>query len=121
MAGIQRTYIHGRADFFAVLDETLALTRDLLSRGVWAPLASIEKQLEAMKRWTAAGREPTLEERKKVQIGLVAARELEPAETDAMYAYNQRIYELNGYFKDWLSDAELATFDDSDPLSDFID
>ena len=62
MAGIVRTYINSRADFFTVLADTLDRTKDLLSRGAFAPLQSIEKQLEAMQQWTAGGREPTLDE-----------------------------------------------------------
>ena len=37
---------------------------------------TIDTQLDAMERWTAAGREPAEDERKTISIGLIAVREL---------------------------------------------
>ncbi len=116
---LRRTFINSRADFFRVVDEALDMTADRLSQTVFAPLASIARQLEAIKAWTAGGREPTLDERRKVSIGLIATRELEPAASADDAAYLTRLYEIDGYFSDWLSDAELLAFDDADWRNDF--
>jgi hypothetical protein len=114
----KRKHINSRADFFRVLDEAIDMTHERLGRGLWSPLQSIGAQLEAIKKWTDGGREPTVDERKLVDIGLVVARELEPAADVEEQRYNERLYEIQGYFGEWLSDAQLAAPDD-DPLKHF--
>ena len=110
-------YIKGRSDFYPLLEQTLADTRELASRyppGQNAPLESILAQLEAMTRWTYTGRDPTPTERKSITAGTVVARELSPAHDAASSIYNLKVTELSDYFKRWLTDEELVTFDAKD-------
>ncbi len=96
-----RSHVNDAADFARVLAEAQRMTRSLLSGGDFAPLQSVALQLDAMQAWTADGRVPSEEERASIQLGVVVFRELEPAPTPELYEYNQRLYELNGFFKEW--------------------
>ena len=96
-----RAYVTSRDDFAVVLEQAIAATRRMLCGGDFLPLRSIAMQLDAMAKWTAGGRTPTDEERSAIQLGVVVFRELEPAQTRELYDYNQRLYELNGFFKEW--------------------
>ena len=119
---IVRKYINSRADFFRVLGELMKQTKDLVRQNpTYPPFENIDMQLDAIARWTANGRDPTKDERQQVSIGKLVVRELEPAGTDEMYEYTQKLHELNGYFKEWLSDDELADFDEDDWRNDFDD
>jgi hypothetical protein len=93
--------ITSRAEFFRTLDITRAEVDDLVARqptySVWGVL---QRQLQAMKEWSADG-DPTPEERAKISIGLVAARELEPPATPAMDALIDRLHLLNYARKHW--------------------
>ncbi len=119
------TYKHlqGRADFQPLLTQLLAKTRALLppKAGQWPAIESIVMQLDAIRRWTDNGRDPLPDERASITIGKVVVRELEPAPDASMAEYNEQLVELCDYFKRWLSDEELASFDDDDLLSDFYD
>jgi hypothetical protein len=120
MVGIKRTFINSRADFFTVLADVIGRTKKLVAAEPgYAPFESIDMQLDAISRWTANDREPTVDERKRITIGRIIVRELSPAPTEELAEYTKRLTEVGGYFQDWMSDAELATFDDSAPLSDF--
>ena len=120
MTGIDNNYVKNRADFFRVLGEAQQKTGELMKVYPKSPtLDSIEIQLDAMWRWTVDDRTPTLDERKSITIGKVVNREMEPAATDELYVYMQKLYELSAYFKDWMTDEEMENFDDSDPMSDF--
>jgi hypothetical protein len=100
-----RMFINSRGDFHSVLDQTLAEARGLAAETPgYAPMKIIVRQLEAMKAWTAGGRTPTPEERQRVDIGVIAVRELEPTETPEQDDFNLRLHELNGYFEDWPED-----------------
>jgi hypothetical protein len=95
-----------RTDFFDVLDETRreADARAQRARG-FEPLRSIAVPLEAMQNMTAGGRPPTEDERDSTAIGLIAVREREPTEDAQMADFNARLYELEGYFREWPADA----------------
>jgi hypothetical protein len=122
MAGIQRKYVNSRADFFDVLRDTIRRTKDLLKKSPGnTTIDEIDAQLDAIRRWTDRGREPTKDERRSVAIGPRIVREFEPAPNDEIFDWTERLYEVEGYFKDWFTDDQLATFDDSDPRSDFDD
>lgn len=97
-----RIFINSRSDFFRVLEQTLDEARSFSEKAPgFAPMELIVMQLEAMQSWTAGGREPTLEERKRIDIGPIAIRELEPAEDEEQDEFQLRLHELNGYFEDW--------------------
>jgi hypothetical protein len=118
---IHRNYVKSRADFFKVLDDALQETKRIAGpSATWPPIESILDQLDAMKRWTANGRDPTKDERRSISIGLIASRELQGVPDD-LYDYVQKLHELSGYFKEWLADDEVAAFDETDLLSDFDD
>ncbi|MGZ3474379.1 MAG: immunity protein Tsi6 family protein [Polyangiales bacterium] len=117
----QYKYIKSRADFFIALDEAIKQTLDLLKKSPKDPyLDSILTQLDAIKRWTDGGREPTEDERKSLTIGPILVREFEPAQTDELEEWVERVREVSGYFRDWMDDATFASVDEDD-LSDFPD
>ena len=83
--------------FEADLDEALVLVDLRLERSPhWPVMQVMKRQLEAMKRWTASGRTPTQEERGKIIIGLLAARELQDDEALARLCHR-----LNHFFQVW--------------------
>ena len=91
------THIDGRAGFFRVLDETIAMN-DALRMGFGATL-------EKIKAWTANGRAPTADERASVEMtgGLAKNYDSMPAE---LQAFADRISEIQFYFEWWPSDEE---------------
>lgn len=117
----QYKYVRSRADFFVTLDLALRQASELLARSPHdGAVGSIRAQLEAMRRWTDAGREPTREERRSLTIGPLLVRELEPAPTDELAEWVDRVREVAGHFRDWLDDATFASIDE-DELGDFPD
>jgi len=94
--------IDTRKQFFDVLEQT-RLDADALVRRVngFPPYRSILAQLEAMQSMTANGRTPTEDERDSISIGLIAVRELEPADDAERDDFIHRLHELNGYFREW--------------------
>jgi len=98
--------INSRADFFRVLSRARELTRAYLQKfsDDWA-LNRINTELDAIQNWTANGREPSEEERGRVDIGLVAVRELEDSPLDGMEEYCQLLCGLDAYVEDWPDDA----------------
>ena len=110
--------INSRVDYHRVLGEATDIVRSILTRTpADATMQRINKQLEAMKRWTGSGRKPTENERRNIDVGLVAAREFsettgEPADL------SQKLFVLNNYFEDWPTDAEAASASDEDFLDD---
>jgi hypothetical protein len=94
--------IQTRADFFDVLEQTRVEVDVIAARGPgFGPLQSVADQLAKMKSQTANGRMPTEDERDAITIGLIAVRELEPADNEAMGDLIERLHELNGYFREW--------------------
>jgi hypothetical protein len=120
---LQYKHLRGRADFQPLLATLLAKTRTLLPTkvGAWPAMESIVMQLDAIRRWTDHGRDPLPDERASITIGVLVVRELEPAPDAAMAEYNEQLLELSDYFKRWLTDAELSSFDEDDLLGDFYD
>jgi hypothetical protein len=113
MAG-QYGEIDSRADYHRVLGEAAnSVTRMLARTPADAPLQRINKQLAAMKRWTDNGRAPSEGERRNIDVGLIAVRELsEP--TGEVSDLAQKLFVLNNYFEDWPTDAEAASATDED-------
>jgi hypothetical protein len=107
--------IDSRASFGRVLGEARVIARSFLARqpgnGV---ISAIDAQLEAMQRWTADGHEPTEGERKSVNIGLIAVRELADVADAEVQELVEKLYALNNYADDWPSDAQAASATDSD-------
>ena len=120
---LQYKHLRGRSDFQPLLATLLAKTRALLPTkvGAWPAIESIVMQLDAIRRWTDQGRDPLPDERASITIGVLVVRELEPAPDAAMAEYNEQLVELTDYFKRWLTDEALASFDEDDLLGDFYD
>lgn len=114
MAGVYGQ-IDSRADFHRVLAEAIATGKKLLAQ---APadetIEVIDTQLDAVQRWTAQGRTPSADERKSLDMGLRAVRELEPITDLEMHAWVQKLYALESYFEDWPDDATAASATDDD-------
>jgi hypothetical protein len=117
MAGVYGE-IDSRSDFHRVLGEALAITRIILmSTPQQATVQRIQKQLDAMKRWSASGRTPTDGERRNIDVGLIAARELDGATGD-LSRLAEKLFALNNYFEDWPTDEKAASATDDDFFED---
>ena len=116
-------HIQGRDDFRPLLDHVIQETKKLLLSKVddWPAIESIIMQLDAIRRWTANNRDPTLDERKSVNLGKLVAREFEPAPDKNIALLNEQLLDLADYVKRWLTDQELAVFDTDDLMSDFYE
>jgi hypothetical protein len=114
MAGVYGN-IDSRADFDRVLKEARDITRRLLAaRPDNQTIEVIDTQLDAMGRWTAAGRDPTKAERETISVGLIAVRELSEIQDAEVQALVPKLYALNNYFEDWPTDDEAANATDDD-------
>ncbi|MHB8540487.1 MAG: hypothetical protein ACYDCD_06040 [Candidatus Acidiferrales bacterium] len=113
MAGVYGE-INSRIDYHRVLGEARDIARRILARSPEdGTMKRIDKQLEAMRRWTDNGREPSESERRNIDVGLVAARELSEV-TDEVGDLAGKLYALNNYFEDWPTDAEAANATEDD-------
>jgi hypothetical protein len=113
MAGVYGE-IDSRAGFHRVLREATEIAQRVLApHPENAVMARIGRELEAMKRWTDNGREPTESERKSIDVGLIAVRELSGA-TDDVGDLADKLSSLNNYFEDWPTDAEAASATDDE-------
>jgi hypothetical protein len=99
--------ITSRADFQRALDEALHEIGDLVKKAPkLAPYEEIEMQLDAMKRWTANGREPTKDERTSITIGLLVIRELDPEPDLETYEKQELFKACHHYFREWPVDGK---------------
>ena len=97
-----------------LLLEALEIVRRILAGSSDYPaLQRTQKQLEAMQKWTANGREPSERERRSIDVGLVAAREFD-GERGELGQLAQKLFALNNYFEAWPTDEEAATATDDD-------
>jgi hypothetical protein len=117
MAGVYGE-INSRADYIRVLRGATVLVRRILARtpdnGI---MQRIDKELDAMRRWTENGREPSHSQRSRIDVGLIAARELSEA-TGEVGELAGKLYALNNYFEDWPTDDEAANATDDDFFDD---
>ncbi|MGA7917645.1 MAG: hypothetical protein WCA00_20595 [Candidatus Acidiferrales bacterium] len=117
MAGVYGE-INSRIDFHRVLNDATVLARSILARAPQHPaMERIEKQLDAMKRWSASSRTPTDGERRSIDVGLVAAREFDGATGD-LQQLAEKLFALNNYFEDWPTDEKAARATDDDFFED---
>ncbi len=101
-------YIHSRADFFRVLDETILETSQKIATNPdWTILEFFMQQLLFMRATTAHGRKPPFEERKRISIGAALTREMESPSDEEWYDYKSKLSELSFYYKLWRTDAGL--------------
>jgi hypothetical protein len=117
MAGVYGE-ISSKGDFRRVLGEATLISRRILKqRPEYATMQRIQKQLDAMKRWSDNDREPTDGERRNIDVGLVAAREFS-GEAGELGELAQKLFALNNYFEDWPTDEEAASATDEDFLDE---
>jgi hypothetical protein len=117
MAGVYGE-IDSRADYERVLRQATEVARRTLAQSPNNPIMQrINKQLDAMKRWTDNGREPSESERRNIDVGLIAARELSEA-TGEVADLAQKLSALNNYFEDWPTDEEAANAEEDDFLEE---
>jgi hypothetical protein len=110
--------INSRVDFQRVLREATDFARRVLARTPDNPIMKqILKELDAMKRWSENGRTPTDGERKRINVGLIAARELSET-TGEVNKFAEKLSSLNNYFEDWPTDEEAASDTDDDDDDD---
>ena len=89
-----------RDEFFVTLERALTRLAEESARTpgyyLW-PL--MLRQLDAMREWTAGGREPTPEERERITVGTLAARELDTVDDAALASLGQDLSELQYFFQ----------------------
>ncbi len=91
-----------QSEFFRVLAQTTAEVDALVLREPAYPVwAQLQQQLHAMTQWTANGAVPTAEQLQRVSIGLIAARELEPAPDAVIDDLITRLHKLNYAWRRW--------------------
>ncbi|UQA56372.1 hypothetical protein [Polyangium aurulentum] len=91
-----------RAEFLRVLDATTAEIDAFVAREPLYPVwKRIQVQLHAMKQWATSAAGPTPEQLQMVSIGLIAARELEPAPDAAIDDLVSRLHNLNYAWRRW--------------------
>jgi len=89
-------------DFRVELDLTLQVARDLCaSIPDYEVYQRIRREREAMREWTADGRTPTAEERERIDIGVLAVRELEPVEDATIDEFCGHLHSRNYAFDFW--------------------
>lgn len=94
--------IKTRDDFFRVLAKTTAELDAWAAREPAYPVwISLQRQLHAMEQWTRGGASPTPEQLGMISIGLLAARELEPAQDAVMEDLIGRLHQLNYFWRRW--------------------
>src|SRR5262245_44494227 len=104
MSAVSTPEIHNREDFARMLAPTIAEVDAFVAREPGYPVwALLQRQLHAMQEWTANGADPTHTEQGRISIGLLAARELEPAADAAMENLITRLHLLNYYWRRWPS------------------
>lgn len=114
MAGVYGE-IDSRADFDRVLGEAMAFTGKILKQNPKNRLVEvIDTELDAMWRWSSAGRVPTEDERESIDIALLAVREIEPTDDPQVQEWADKLKVLNHYFEAWPTDDEAASATDDD-------
>jgi hypothetical protein len=110
--------IKSRADYLRILFDSKRIVERIVSRSPANPvMQNIRKQLDAMTRWTDNGRQPTETERRNIDVGLIAVRELDGA-TDEIGELADHLCALNNYFEDWPTDEEAANAGDDEEDGD---
>ncbi len=100
--------IASRAAFHADLDKCIALSDKLKNKFPGHPgLESISPQLAEMQR-TTTDRDPSPDERQKIDVGLVVVRELEGWPDDDVMTLGQLIHPVAAFYEDWPTDEVAA-------------
>lgn len=114
MAGVYGE-IDSRADFDRILHDAIARSKRYVAQTPrWDPIEVIDTQLDAVLRWTSAGRQPTEQERESIDMSLIASRELLPTDDADMQRFVDELTWLHNYFEDWPTDDAAASATDDD-------
>jgi hypothetical protein len=90
------------SDFDALLDKTIAeLDGLVISEPDYPVWQALQQQLHAMKLWSTDDAKPSQKQLSSINIGLIAARELEPASQEWMQDLIDRLSQLNQYWRHW--------------------
>jgi hypothetical protein len=107
--------IDSRVGFERMLRDARAITRRMLEGQPNNPIiATIDRQLDALERWTANGREPSEAERKTINIGLIAVRELDNVPDPEVQALTGKLYSVQNYVDEWPTDEQAANATSAD-------
>lgn len=94
--------IDDRDSFRKVLADAQARTaRILQARPQDTTFGKLSRQLAEMDTSTKNGRDPTRDERKHVDLGLVVVRELDPIEDIEVSELAERLHMLGAYYDEW--------------------
>jgi hypothetical protein len=123
MAGIYGQ-LNSRADFRRMLDRALATAKKGLAIEPNSTVTQVAaRQLEAMRTWTDNGRSPTEDEQRRIDIGVLAARELSDTGRPETEEWADQLKLLYNFFQGWPTDQQAASSTDADllPLLEKID
>jgi hypothetical protein len=99
--------ITSRQEFRDRVDKAMAaLGKQMQQTPRFDPYESVEMQLDALKRWTADGREPTDDERARINMGLIVIREFDPEPDEELYDLMQDLHQIQGYVDVWPPEGE---------------
>ena len=76
------------------IDKALQMTDDRQRTSPLPMLSSIRTQLQFMKDTVAAGKAPTTDEKNRLTIGVIAAREFEDSDPDYADALSDAVFEF---------------------------
>jgi hypothetical protein len=117
MAGIFGDEINNRKQFFEQLSSAIQFGASLVERlPQERMLKVVAKQLKAIQGWTAGARQPTLEERKSIHMGLQMFREYETTDDDDLRSFSSQVGTLDTYFIFWPDDKTAADPNNDDYL-----
>jgi len=106
--------INSRADFERVLQEALAIASSMLTGRRNPVIEAVVEQLTWMARACGGGREPSADERGKVNVGLIAVRELDADREDDSGLLARKLCALDNYFTEWPTDEQAGSATDAD-------
>jgi hypothetical protein len=105
MAGVFGPNINNKQDFLKQLETALAECPALIARhSLEDTLRSVQRQLDAIKKWIANDRQPTLEERKSLNVAQRMFREYEMTDEDDIDEFRALVSRIHSYVEFWPTD-----------------
>jgi hypothetical protein len=105
MAGLFGDTLNNKQDFLAQLERALKECPLLIARYPHEDtLRSVQLQLDAIKRWIANDRQPTLEERESLDIAQRMFREYEMTDEDDIAEFRLLVSRIHSYVEFWPTD-----------------
>jgi hypothetical protein len=106
--------INSRTAFERVLGEAVGIAKRILGSGRNPVIEVVVEQLHVMARASEGGREPSEAERRTVNVGLIAVRELDADRQDDSGLLAGKLYALDNYFREWPTDEQATSATDAD-------